>query len=194
MSETPPLSPPEGWEEEELAGDDPSIETTTGTGTAVADEDDAAAERAIEGALDEASVRTFPVDDLHLDDAFVAGYSPLPKIVPKPPNPDSPPPKPYERAKYSGRQRPKFEGGYKTTSQEKKKKLEAKKRHGKPTVGSMFMVATLVAVSLIAISMCDVCFIQDDYVTRVAKGRRDHDDGSGGSGGGGSVGGGGVAV
>jgi hypothetical protein len=41
--------------------------------------------------------------------------------------------------------------------------------------------------------MCDACFIQDDYVTRVAKGRRD-DDGSGGGGGGGFVGGGGVAV
>jgi hypothetical protein len=193
MSETPPLSPPEGWEEEELAGDDPSVEATTGTGTAVLADEDAAAERAIEGALDEASVRTFPTDDLHLDDAFVAGYSSLPKIEPKPPRSDSPLKPPYEPAKFSGRQRPKFKGGYKTTSQEKKKKLEANKSHGKPTVGPMFMVATLVAVSLIAI-VCDVCFIQDDYVTKVAKGRRDHDDGSGGSGGGGSVGGGGVAV
>jgi hypothetical protein len=192
----PPLPPEEAWDGEDSTGDGtvPGLPAAT-IATVTVHGDDEETELA-------GTVLTYPFeldDELFLDDAgsvtergstHFSSRTGHVSIAPKPARPDSPPPKVYEPVVYSGRQRPKFEDGYKVDKKTgpKKKKRKGKKLGGKSTV--CFMLLIVAPTLFFTYGM----FTQDDYVTKVAKSRRD-DDGGGGSGGGvGGGGGGGIAV
>jgi hypothetical protein len=198
MSGNPPWPPPlpeEAWDGEDSTGDDgtePGLPAATiATVTVHGDEETELA----------GTVLTYPVeldDELFLDDACSTHFSSRTghvNIAPKPARPDSPPPKVYEPVVYSGRQRPKFEDGYKVDKKtgpkkkKKKKKRKGKKLGGKSTVCLYAAHGRPNPFFSLIIGM----LTQDDYVTKVAKSRRD-DDGGGDSGGGVGDGGGGIAV
>jgi hypothetical protein len=202
MSGNPPLPPSlpeEAWDGADSTGDDgtaPGIPAAATIATVTVHADDEETELA-------GTVLTYPVeldDELFLDDAcsvadrlstHSSSRTGHVNIAPKPARPDSPPPKVYEPVVYSGRQRPKFEDGYKVDKKMSPKKKK-KKRKGRNSAENLLYVYMLLTVAAPFFSLIGM-YAQDDYVTKVAKGRRD-DDGGGGSGGGMGGGGGGIAV